>query len=80
MAIIVDGPSSPLFRPVDIKGTIAPSSLEFPGMSDTLRAARDHALQGECVCWGVPFSVARLHAVVDKPLLVRWPALRARSA
>ena len=78
MATIVDGPVSPLFRTLDIGASMAPSALQVPGMSDAMRAARDHALQGGCVCWGVPFSVGNLHAAVDTPLSIRWAPLRAR--
>ena len=78
MPAIVDGPASVLFRPLDIQGAAPPHQVDFPGISDGMKAAREHSLSGSCVCWGVPFRVDGALVVRDRVVTVEWKPVRAR--
>ena len=55
MPSIKDGPSSRLFWPLPLEGGRLLS--ELTGVSEEMSAARQHAPSGECVSWGIPFTV-----------------------
>jgi len=59
----IDGPASPLFQPLPIKGNATSRKLAAAGVSPRMLESFDQAPSGECVCFGIPFSI-------DKPLLV----------
>jgi len=74
----VDGPASPLFRPVPVPGNVTLSRLrQKASLSQTLRERLTHAPVGECVCWGIPFEVNRVVLVQDKPVELDWPEVKA---
>ena len=71
MPTIIDGPASALFSPVKLRGNIALEELARAGMSQQMAAAVPHAPSGECVSWGIPFTVG-------KPVLVKGKSVRVK--
>jgi hypothetical protein len=59
-----DGPKSPNFSPVLIKGNTAFEEIPGSGVSEAMRNAMPRAPRGDCVCWGIPFRI-------DRPILLR---------
>ena len=59
-----DGPSSPDFAPVPLKGNTRFEDLATGGVSESLAKALPKAPRGFCVCRGIPFQI-------DRPLLLR---------
>jgi len=72
-----DGPSSPHFRPLHLKGTLSLDDLPQLGISEDMVAALEHAPRGECVCWGIPFKIDRVVALVDRAVSVEVEPTRA---
>ncbi len=58
MSSIKDGPSSRFFWPLPFEGGLSPSELS--GISEKMTAALPSAPSGECVSWGIPFTIERL--------------------
>ena len=57
MAKRIDGPASPLFKPVSLGGNVA---LKKGGPFPKDMVARvEHAPRGRCVCHGIPFRVGK---------------------
>ncbi len=73
----VDGPVSPLFSPVAFKGNASLKSLARKGTSEVMRAHAQYATDGDCVCWGVPFSVEKAALAVDKPVTLDFAPTKA---
>lgn len=59
MASIHDGPRSPLFRAVPLKGNTTFSRLKEAGASRAMCEAASRAPTGQCTCWGIPFEVKK---------------------
>ena len=57
MPQVQDGPGSPLFRPLDLGGTVSFSRIGEYGFSEELTAAIQRAPFGECIGWGIPFRI-----------------------
>ncbi|MHC5035138.1 MAG: hypothetical protein ACYTFZ_08890, partial [Planctomycetota bacterium] len=57
MPAIKDGPASPLFTPLPVRGNATFAGLERAGLSKEMRSRLDDAPRGDCVCWGIPFKV-----------------------
>ncbi len=79
MPAVQDGPSSPLFTPVSLKGNVALSGLADVGISGEMSAALEHAPTGDCVAWGIPFEIGDIVALADrvvsvelKPTVAQW--------
>jgi hypothetical protein len=70
MSNIQDGPSSPLFAPLSLKGNVALSNLASVGVSDEMAAALEHAPGGACVAWGIPFEIGDVVAIADRAVSV----------
>jgi len=73
MPVLRDGKSSPLFRPIPLKGNITLSGLAEAGAS----FAVDRAPRGSCVCWGIPFEVADPVLLKDGPVAVTFDAFKS---
>lgn len=72
-----DGPSSPLFVPVELSEG-APLNEALPSTaSASMRARLNDAPAGACVCWGVPFDASRSVVVTDHAVTLDWAATRA---
>ncbi len=79
MPSIQDGPSSPQFAPLALKGQVA--SLEMAGQdfSDDMAGATEQAPSGDCVAWGIRFEIGDVVALRDRvvsvdftPTLAPW--------
>jgi hypothetical protein len=73
-----DGPRSSLFSPLHFSGNISFQSLDSAGVSETMAAAADKAVQGSCTGWGIPFMVAGLVLAKDQPVTIEFPPTAAR--
>ncbi|MFO7633949.1 MAG: hypothetical protein R6W76_15495, partial [Caldilinea sp.] len=70
MPALQDGPRSPLFSPLLLHTHRPPADLAEAGCSPAMLAASKAALYGECVCWGIPFSITGLIVVATEPVVV----------
>lgn len=69
MARSIDGPAGALFSPVALKGTTSWRSLVPPRVSRRMAEAVKHAPRGECVGYGIRFTVgSRVVAARHKPV------------
>lgn len=73
-----DGPASPAFSPVPLRGNASWGDLAALGAPTTLAAAASEAPTGDCICWGLPFRVVRPVCLTGKPVTVKLPELRAQ--
>ncbi len=74
---IADGPPSPLFEPIPLAGNSTFGELENTDLSERLRGNIRHAPLGKCVCWGIPFHVARIVLVRNETLELNFPEISA---
>ena len=72
MPSIQDGPSSPLFTPLPLKGNVTLSQLADLGVSDGMAASSEHAPSGACVAWGIPFEVEDVIALTNEVVTVEF--------
>jgi len=63
-----DGPQSPLFQAVSLRGNAAFGALKKAGLSKKMQDAAAHAPRGACTCWGLPFEVGRPLVAKKKPV------------
>ncbi len=77
-APVQDGPASPGFRPVPLKGNINMEDLAEAGPSEIMAAAIPKAPRGSCVSWGVPFKIDRPVLLKDQPVIEKTPGLKAQ--
>ena len=68
MPASIDGPRSALFRPLPFDGGTPVEDLAAAGLSPEMAAVVEHAPEGDCVCWGIPFSVGRVAVLSDGPV------------
>jgi hypothetical protein len=78
MPTIVDGPASPLFRPVKYQGTSSTEELTEAGISTEMARAIPFAPRGRCVGWGIPFDSSDLVVARDRPIEIEFKPLRTR--
>jgi hypothetical protein len=85
MATIQDGPKSPHFRPLPLKGNTnftKLASAEGKDLSSNLSvemvAALEHAPTGACVFWGIPFNIDEVLLLTDHPISVQIDPLQTR--
>jgi len=76
---VQDGPSSPLFTPLSLRGNVPLSKLADVGISDEMSAALEHAPNGDCVAWGIPFEIEDVVVIADQvvsvepsPTVTQW--------
>ena len=73
-----DGPVSPLFTPLPVRGNVSFARLGQAGLSEQMGGALAHAPRGDCVCWGIPFKAGGRPVVLkDKPVSLKLPPTRA---
>jgi hypothetical protein len=73
-----DGPSSSHFKPVPFKGNVALSGLRDFGVSGEMAQAAEHAPNGQCVSWGIPFEIGDVVTIRDRPVTIEFAPLVAR--
>jgi hypothetical protein len=80
MNVVIDGPASPLFRPIVLEGSVGFDTLtNDDNISANMQSASEHAPRGNCVCWGIPFQVdgcfvishQSLHVSIQ-PTMAKW--------
>ncbi len=76
MSTVKDGPRSRLFWPLHFEGG-SPLS-ELAGLSEEMSAARQHAPGGECVSWGIPFTIENVVLVGPGVVTVTFGPVTAR--
>jgi hypothetical protein len=74
-----DGPATDRFRPVPLAGGRPYAALAGEPLSAEMRGAAEHAPEGDCVAWGLPFAVrgglllrSEAIEVPLEPLTARW--------
>ncbi len=75
---IQDGPRSPHFTPLVLKGNASLSELAGFPLSQEMSAACEHAPRGSGVSWGIPFEIGEAIALHDQPVAVALEPTRAR--
>ena len=78
MPAIVDGPLSHRFWSLPIDGGMPLADVAEAGVSAEMAAALEHALEGACGCWGIPFAVGRVAVANDGPVSVDLPPTQAQ--
>ena len=78
MPPFADGPASPLFTPLSVRGNVSFARLPAAGVSKPLAEAAHRAATGSCVSYGIPFTIRRAVLVKDKPVSVKLAPVRAR--
>ncbi len=74
-----DGPRSPLFEPVPIRGNVGLRQLGDRGVSERMADAAGRAPVGEITAWGIPFSVGNTVCLIqDAPVSVRFDPVARR--
>ena len=71
-----DGPSSSHFRPVPFKGNVTLSGLRDFGVSGEMAQMAEHAPNGQCVDWGIPFEIGDVVAIRDRPVTIEFAPLQ----
>jgi len=77
MAPTQDGPRSPLFAPVAFRGNARASDLHRFAVTPSLKAHARRAPVGDCVSWGIPFSVRRFLLAAQQPVSVSFGPVKA---
>ncbi len=72
-----DGPSSSYFKPLLFRGNVTHSGLRGFGVSDEMAQAAEHAPNGQCVSWGIPFEIGDEVAIRDHPVTIEFAPLVA---
>ena len=78
MQNIKDGPCSAYFKPVSFKGNVTLSSLRDFGVPGEMVQMVDHAPNGQCIAWGIPFEIGDVVAIRDHPVTIEFAPLTAR--
>lgn len=78
MPAVEDGPSSSLFKPIALEGNIDLAAIADADISEAMKAAARHAPTGRCVCWGIPFQIARAVALTTEPITVHTEPFAAK--
>jgi len=78
MAALRDGPASPLFSPIEIKGNYRFSALSKKPFSLELSAGLPDAHRGKSVAWGIPFLIDRALVVQNEPVHIPISPTQAR--
>jgi hypothetical protein len=78
MSNVIDGPSSPLFVPLSLKGNAGLSDISKYGVSEAMAAVSEHAPKGNCVCWGIPFEIGDVLVLGEEVIQVDLPHFTSR--
>jgi hypothetical protein len=73
-----DGPQSPHFTPLILKGNAQFPKIGNFNLSKEMSEALDEALTGSCTAWGIPFQVNEVVILEDKSVRVDLPPTQAR--
>ena len=79
-----DGPCSPHFAPLLLKGNASLAALAEAreggghGMTEEMSAALGQAPHGSCVSWGIAFEIGAVVILADQPVAVEVAPTRAR--
>ena len=73
-----DGPRSPLFFPLTLKGNLSLSQLKDLGISSEMALALEHAPSGRCTGWGIPFEIGQVVAISGKAVSVELSPTKAQ--
>jgi len=73
MSAIQDGPFSALFEPIEIHGDSRLPDLDQLKLSKEMVDALAHAPNGECVSWGIPFSIKDVLVLSDRAISLDIP-------
>jgi hypothetical protein len=73
-----DGPATSLFAPLPLKGNLAFAELANAALSEEMSAALEHAPNGECVAWGIPFEIGDVVLLADRAVSVELDPTAAR--
>jgi len=73
-----DGPPSPLFEPVPLKGNVTFKGLGKARVSKEMRRHAADAPMGSCTAWGIPFAIRRPILLRDEPVEVSLEPVKAR--
>jgi len=65
-----DGPRSPHFTPLVLKGNASLPDLAGLNLSERMASAREQAPRGRGVSWGIPFEIGEVIALQDQPVSV----------
>ncbi|MCL5999826.1 MAG: CehA/McbA family metallohydrolase [Chloroflexi bacterium] len=79
MVRLQDGPVSSLFKPLSLHGNMTFATLSAPTLSAEMVAAAEQAPRGDCVGWGIPFSVCDPVVLSDKAVHVTFEPIMARQ-
>jgi len=74
--LLRDGPASPNFKPLPLRGNVSFSALAPAGVSDAFASAAKDAPRGDYVSWGIPFRITTPVLVKDKPVTVTVKPLK----
>ncbi len=79
MSSIQDGPGSPLFRPLELKGNAMIGGLaKADSLSKRMREESAKAPRGACVCWGIPFDVKRVALASGEHVVIPMDRVKAQ--
>jgi hypothetical protein len=76
--MIQDGPASPNFSPVPLRGNTAFEELSRAGLSGAMTTALAEAPRGAAVAWGIPFRIDRPILLKDLPATEQAAGLKAQ--
>jgi len=91
MRDVKDGPASPRFKALPLKGNTTIKALRKKGISEIgiseigiseigiskqMAEVLDQAPEGSCVSWGIPFEIDRVVMLKDKPVCIELEPVR----
>ena len=77
MPPLTEGPATPLFTPVSLRGDVGFSQLHKCDVSsEMIETAPEHAPSGSCVFWGIDFRIGKVLCLKDRPLSRKLKPLR----
>ena len=70
MGILRDGPASPLFSPVRLRGNYRFAALKGSTFSKQLKEGLPHAHHGKSIAWGIPFDIGKVVVLRRDPVRI----------
>jgi hypothetical protein len=78
MALLHDGPASPLFEALPFRRGLPFEALAKANVSPAMRGSVPRAPRGSCTGWGIPFQVKRPLLIEKDPVSVELGPVRAK--
>ena len=78
MSIFQDGPKSALFTTISFKRDTPLSTIADTGVSEEMAAAVEHAPDGDCVSWGIPFNIENVVVLREQDVSIELSATKAQ--